>query len=198
MARKSGDKYKAIIDAAVKVIAQNGYHSSQVSKIAREAGVADGTIYLYFQNKEDVLISLFKVKMGEFTETVKKELEKLSDPFEKLAKLITLHFSILENDRDLALVLQIQLRQSEHSIRQGIAQPLKEYYNVLEQLLRDGIEKGSFRADLDVRVARMMLFGTMDEVATCWVLSQKPYILAQQVKPVYNLLAGTLARKENT
>lgn len=197
MARKSGDKYKAIIDAAVKVIAQNGYHSSQVSKIAREAGVADGTIYLYFQNKEDVLISLFKVKMGEFTETVRKELEQLSDPFEKLIKLITLHFSILENDRNLALVLQIQLRQSEHSIRQGIAEPLKEYYNLLEQLIKDGIEKGSFRNDLDVRVTRMMLFGTMDEVATCWVLSQKPYKLAQQIKPVYNLLAGALARREN-
>lgn len=72
--RRNKPKYKQIIDAAVVVIAENGYHNAQVSKIAKQAGVADGTIYLYFKNKEDVLISLFQEKMGQFVEKIYEEL----------------------------------------------------------------------------------------------------------------------------
>ena len=164
MAKKTGEKYRNIIEAAITVIAQHGYHNSQVSKIAKEAGVADGTIYLYFQNKEDLLISLFRVKMNEFTIIVRRELKDHQPAMEKLARLITMHFSRLEADRNLALVLQIQLRQSDPAIRAGIAPPLKEYFNVIEDIVKEGLDSGEFRSDLDIRVARQMIFGTLDEV----------------------------------
>lgn len=195
MAKKSGEKYQAIIEAAVKVIAEYGYHSAQVSKIAREAGVADGTIYLYFKNKEDVLISLFRNKMGEFTAQAQKELENIRDPFEQLARLIYIHFSRLQGDRNLASVLQIQLRQSEPSIRKAISEIIRGYYNFIEQVVRYGMEEGSFRQDIDPRSARKIIFGSLDEVATCWVLSSKRYDLTRMTAPVYDLLAQGLARE---
>ncbi|AGK99981.1 TetR/AcrR family transcriptional regulator [Desulfoscipio gibsoniae] len=193
-AKRTGEKYDAIIEAAVKVIAENGYHNSQVSKIAREAGVADGTIYLYFKNKEDLLVSLFKVKMGEFTAGARHELKELQDSFAKLARLIYLHFNRLETDRYLALVLQIQLRQSETSIRQGIAGPLKLYFNIIEEVVSHGIESGAFKPDINRKLARQMIFGTMDEVATSWVMSSHNYKLTDQIEPVYYLLARALAQ----
>ncbi|MFZ5634360.1 MAG: TetR/AcrR family transcriptional regulator [Bacillota bacterium] len=194
MARKTGEKYQAIIEAAVKIIAEYGYHSAQVSKIAREAGVADGTIYLYFKNKEDVLISLFRNKMGEFTNIAQKELKEVKDPFEMLARLIYIHFSKLQADRNLASVLQIQLRQSEHSIRKGISEIIRGYYNFIEQLVSYGIGEGSFSPDINPRVARKIIFGSLDEVATCWVLSSRKYNLTGMTIPVYNILAQGLAR----
>ncbi|MCG8400900.1 MAG: TetR family transcriptional regulator [Firmicutes bacterium] len=194
MAKRTGEKYNAIIEAAVKVIAENGYHNSQVSKIAREAGVADGTIYLYFQNKEDVLVSLFRVKMGDFTAGARQELKHLENPHEKLAKLISLHFTMLEANRNLALVMQIQLRQSDAVIRKGIAAPLKDYLKIIEEIISQGMHTGSFREDVNLKLARHMVFGTMDEVTTSWVMSQRQYKLTDQIEPVYNLLARALSQ----
>ena len=194
MAKRTGGKYNAIIEAAVKVIAENGYHNSQVSKIAREAGVADGTIYLYFQNKEDVLVSLFRVKMGDFTASARQELKHLENPHEKLAKLISLHFTMLEANRNLALVMQIQLRQSDAVIRKGIAAPLKDYLKIIEEIISQGMHTGSFREDVNLKLARHMVFGTMDEVTTSWVMSQRQYKLTDQIEPVYNLLARALSQ----
>lgn len=193
MAKRTGEKYNAIIEAAVKVIAENGYHNSQVSKIAREAGVADGTIYLYFQNKEDVLVSLFQIKMGDFTARVRQELKHLENPYHKLAKLISMHFTMLEADRNLALVLQIQLRQSDAFIRKGIAAPLKDYFKIIEGVLEQGVRAGLFRDDINTKLARQTVFGAMDEVATSWVMSQRNYRLTDQIEPVYNLLARAIS-----
>jgi TetR/AcrR family fatty acid metabolism transcriptional regulator len=193
MAKRTGEKYSAIIEAAVKVIAENGYHNSQVSKIAREAGVADGTIYLYFQNKEDVLISLFRVKMGDFTANALQELKQIENPYEKLAKLISMHFIMLEADRNLALVLQIQLRQSDAFIRKGIATPLKDYFTIIEEVIENGISTGVFRKDINKKLIRQIVFGAMDEVVTSWVMSQRNYKLTDQIEPVYNLLARAIS-----
>ncbi|MCL6477955.1 MAG: TetR family transcriptional regulator [Peptococcaceae bacterium] len=194
MAKRTGEKYRAIIEAAVRIIAEYGYHSAQVSKIAREAGVADGTIYLYFKNKEDVLISLFRTKMGEFTDIARKELKEVKDPFEMLARLIYIHFAKLQADRNLASVVQIQLRQSERSIRKGISEIIRDYYNLIEQLIVHGIREGSFNPDINPRVARKIIFGSLDEVATCWVLSSRKYNLTDMTMPVFNILAQGLAR----
>lgn len=193
MAKRTGEKYHAIIEAAVKVIAGSGYHNAQVTRIAKEAGVADGTIYLYFENKEDVLISLFRTKMGQFTASAEKELSNLEDPFEMLARLIYLHFSRLQKDRNLAAVLQIELRQSDPSIRKSISQIIKEYYNLIEQVIKYGIERGSFSPHLSPNLARKIVFGSLDEVATCWVLSSRRYDLTDLTIQVYEMIARGLS-----
>ncbi|MCC9089118.1 MULTISPECIES: TetR/AcrR family transcriptional regulator [Bacillus] len=181
-------KYMQIIDAAVVVIAENGYHQSQVSKIAKQAGVADGTIYLYFKNKEDILISLFKEKMGQFIERMETDIQKKPSAKEKLLLLIQEHFRLLSQDHHLALVTQLELRQSNLELRQKINEVLKGYLNMLETILTEGKKTGEFRQDLDVRLARQMVFGTIDETATTWVMNDQKYDLTALAENVHDLL----------
>lgn len=186
--KKNRPKYMQIIDAAVIVIAENGYHQAQVSKIAKQAGVADGTIYLYFKNKEDILISLFQEKMGSFVEKIEEKIAGIESSAEKLLMMVETHFRILAEDPQLAVVTQLELRQSNKELRLRINHVLKGYLKVIDQILLEGIESGEFASDLNVRLARQMIFGSMDETATTWVMSDLKYDLPSQAAPVHKLL----------
>ena len=177
-----------IIDAAVVVIAENGFHQAQVSKIAKQAGVADGTIYLYFKNKEDILISLFEEKMGNFIEKIDQLIAGKETAAEKLLMMITAHFRLLSNDHHLAVVTQLELRQSNKEIRLQINDILKRYLKVIDKILLEGIENGEFSSDLDIRLARQMIFGTIDESATSWVMNEGKYDLNALAERVHHLL----------
>ncbi|MCM3743548.1 TetR family transcriptional regulator [Sporosarcina luteola] len=186
--KRDKPKYKQIVDAAVIVIAENGYHQAQVSKIAKEAGVADGTIYLYFKNKEDILISVFREKMGVFVENVQEILKKEISATEMLAKMIENHFSLLNGDRHLAIVTQLELRQSNKDLRYRINEVLKEYLTLLDAILTEGIKKGEFDQQIDIRLARQMVFGTIDETITSWVMNDQKYDLMKLAPEVHRLL----------
>lgn len=185
--KKDKPKYRQIIDAAVIAISENGYHQAQVSKIAKQAGVADGTIYLYFKNKEDILISVFQEKMSVFVDTLKEIVKSNNTSVEKLSKMIENHFQVLANDHHLATVTQLELRQSNKDIRIKINEILKEYLQLLDNILIEGIENGEFDKDLDVRIARQMVFGTIDETITTWVMNDFRYNL-QDIAPKVILL----------
>ncbi|MGY5388212.1 fatty acid metabolism transcriptional regulator FadR [Bacillus spizizenii] len=188
-------KYMQIIDAAVEVIAENGYHQSQVSKIAKQAGVADGTIYLYFKNKEDILISLFKEKMGQFIERMEEDIKEKTTAKEKLALVISKHFSLLADDHNLAIVTQLELRQSNLELRQKINEILKGYLNILDSILMEGIQSGELKEGLDVRLSRQMIFGTIDETVTTWVMNDQKYDLAALSDSVLELLVSGIHNK---
>lgn len=188
MLRRDKPKFKQIIDAAVVVIAEHGYHQAQVSKIAKQAGVADGTIYLYFKNKEDILISLFQEKMGSFIEKIEQEIAGISSPLEKLYVLVKKHFESLAQDHHLAVVTQLELRQSNKELRQRINEVLKRYLRIIDEIVKEGIEKGEFRRDLDIRLTRQMIFGAIDETVTTWVMNEQKYDLVALANPVYELL----------
>lgn len=175
--KRTKPKYKQIVDAAVIVIAENGYHQAQVSKIAKEAGVADGTIYLYFKNKEDILISVFREKMAIFVENIKEILLKDLPISEKLLLVVENHFRVLQEDPHLAIVTQLELRQSNKELRFQINNVLKEYMILLDDLLEEGVRKEELSPSLDLRLARQMLFGTMDETITSWVMNEQKYDL---------------------
>lgn len=177
-----------IIDAAVIAIAENGYHQAQVSKIAKQAGVADGTIYLYFKNKEDILISLFEEKMGSFIEKLNEMIAGKGSAAEKLLRVIESHFSLLSADHHLAIVTQLELRQSNKELRLKINEVLKGYLQVIEKVLIEGVESGEFSSSLDVRLARQMVFGTIDETVTTWVMNEEKYDLTALALPVQRLL----------
>ncbi|WP_394188468.1 TetR/AcrR family transcriptional regulator [Paenisporosarcina quisquiliarum] len=186
--KRDKPKYKQIIDAAVIVIAENGYHQAQVSKIAKQASVADGTIYLYFKNKEDILISVFTEKMGVFVENLKQIIKDESTACEKLLKMIDNHFRVLATDHHLAIVTQLELRQSNKDIRLKINDVLKEYLVLLDHILIEGLENGEFNKDLDIRLARHMVFGTIDETITTWVMNDQKYDLMKLAPKVQKLL----------
>jgi TetR/AcrR family transcriptional regulator, fatty acid metabolism regulator protein len=186
--KKNKPKYMQIIDAAVIVIAENGYHQAQVSKIAKQAGVADGTIYLYFKNKEDILISLFHEKMGTFVEKIQQKIAGKDSAVEKLLMMVESHFQLLSDDRHLAIVTQLELRQSNKELRLKINDVLKNYLQVVDTILLEGKEKGEFNPSLDIRLARQMIFGTMDETITSWVMNDQRYDLSALAPSVHQLL----------
>ncbi len=194
--RQKKPKYIQIIDAAVIVIAENGYHQAQVSKIAKQAGVADGTIYLYFKNKEDILVSLFQEKMGVFIEKIEEEIKSKTNAADKLYSLIDKHFTLLSEDHHLAIVTQLELRQSNKDLRLRINEVLKGYLNVVDKIISDGKENGEFREELDVRLARQMIFGTIDETVTTWVMNDQKYRLTDQTKKVHDLFVNALSTKD--
>jgi TetR/AcrR family transcriptional regulator, fatty acid metabolism regulator protein len=186
--KKNKPKYMQIIDAAVNVIAENGYHQAQVSKIAKEAGVADGTIYLYFKNKEDILISLFREKMGNFVDQIEENIAGKETAAEKLLMMIQAHFYILSQDHRLAIVTQLELRQSNKELRLKINDVLKEYLLLIDNILIEGKTNGEFLDSLDVRLARQMIFGTVDEIVTTWVINEQKYDLTALATSVHQLL----------
>jgi TetR/AcrR family fatty acid metabolism transcriptional regulator len=186
--KRNKPKYMQIIDAAVTVIAENGYHQAQVSKIAKTAGVADGTIYLYFKNKEDILVSLFEEKMGSFIERLESEITEIPNAADKLYRLVKLHFENLASDNHLAIVTQLELRQSNKELRYRINDVLKRYLGVIDHIVKAGMTSGEFRSNLDVRLARQMIFGTIDETITSWVMNEQKYNLTQLIEPVHQLL----------
>lgn len=186
--KRNKPKYRQIIDAAVIVIAENGFHQAQVSKIAKQAGVADGTIYLYFKNKEDLLITLFQEKMGNFVEMIEEKIAGKETAAEKLLMMVETHFNILSEDPHLAIVTQLELRQSNKDLRHQINEVLKGYLTLVEQILMSGKESGEFSPSLDIRLARQMIFGTMDETVTTWVMNEQKYDITALAGPVHHLL----------
>lgn len=181
MTSRKQEKFEMILDAAEKVIAENGYHGSQVSKIAKEAGVADGTIYLYFKKKEDILISLFEDRLGKLVAMFNASIRESDSAEEALRKICEIHFTQLEQNVTLAYVTQIELRQSSLELRKAIGLSLKPYIQLIEHILILGKEEDSFRADLDTKLTRQLIFGAMDEVVTSWLISGRKYSLSAQV-----------------
>lgn len=193
---KDRPKYKKIIDAAVDVIAEKGFHQAQVSKIAKKAGVADGTIYLYFKNKEDLLISLFREKMGIFIEKIQIEISSKDTVREKLLAMVHMHFGQLSADKKLAIVTQLELRQTNKNLRLKVNEALKGYLDVIDHILEQGKNEGIFSESIDIRLARQMIFGTLDETVTNWVMNDHKYNLTALSEPVTNLLIGGLSSNQ--
>lgn len=185
---KDKPKYKQIIEAAVEVIAENGYHASQVSKIAKKAKVADGTIYLYFKNKEDILISVFREKMGTFIDETKRAIDDEQTANDKLFKLIEMHYSQLSESPYLAIVTQLELRQSKSELRHEINKVLKSYLDVIDSVIEFGLETGEIDKKFNPQLIRQMIFGTLDESVTTWVMKSQRYQLVEQVEEMHTLL----------
>src|SRR5947199_10166104 len=178
------DKPQQIIDAAVRVFARNGFYNSRVSDIAREAGIASGTIYLYFKTKDEILVTLFREKMAEWVASVRREVAAERDPLAKIRKIVALHFKVLEDNPELAEVVQVELRQGQKFFRGASAHEVSAYFTVINDVLEEGAASGQIRRDLPVKIATKMLFGAMDQLATSWVLGKRAYRLTEAAEPV--------------
>ena len=178
------DKPQQIIDAAVRVFARNGYYNSRVSDIAREAGIASGTIYLYFRTKDEILVTLFREKMAAFVAHVRAEIAREPDAVSKIRRLVARHFAVLEDDPDVAEVVQVELRQGHKFFRGASAHEVSAYFDLITSVLEEGVASGRLRRDLPVKVATKVLFGAMDQVATSWVLGKRAYRLVDAADAV--------------
>lgn len=181
MTRRKKEKYDLILEAALKVFAEYGFHGSQVSKIAKEADVADGTIYLYFKNKEDLLITLIREGLNALVGKINNDIKETDSADEILRKICKIHLADLEKNVNVAYVFQNELRQSSPELRTAISFAVKPYFQLFEQVLQKGIDEGTFRPNLDIKLIRRLLFGAMDEVVASWLSSGRKYSLSGQV-----------------
>lgn len=191
--RRSDDKRQRILQAAVKVFARKGYFAAKVAEIARKAGVADGTIYLYFRNKEDILVSLFDEVMAEHIEQGKRELLGVRSPAARLRVIAERHLSLLGHNRDLAVVFQVELRQSTQFMQRFSASWLKDYFALLDHAIEDAQHDGMLRDDLPRKLVARAFFGALDEMVTSWILSKKDYDLVQWAAPLVDLFLNGAA-----
>ncbi|MHB8810364.1 MAG: TetR/AcrR family transcriptional regulator [Desulfobulbaceae bacterium] len=165
---KTADKHSKIIRAATKVFAKKGFFNARISDIAKEAKVADGTIYLYFNNKYDMLLSVFEEKIGKLVEQINAQLEKEEDPRRMLEIFIANHLREMKKNKNLAEVIQIELRQTNKIIRDYRNNKFSEYLNIISTIVKLGQAKNVFRKDIMPGIAKRAIFGAMDEIARIW------------------------------
>ena len=186
----TGDKRTAILNAATRVFARRGFFNAQVADVAREAGVAAGTVYLYFRSKDDLLTSIFEKSMTRALEEADRALAGVTDPVERLRRLARVHLGGLGSRRDLAIVFQVELRQSTKFMERFSAAQLRTYLDHLRDAVRAAQEAGVFRTDLNATLAAKAIFGALDEMVTNWVLSNRDHRLVDDADPVIDLLVN--------
>ena len=190
MAAKTGDKFAAILDAAQTVIARQGYQGAQISRIAAEAGVAAGTVYLYFKNKPDLLVSLFRDRLGVLIDSAREHLAEVADPKERLRRFVAGHLRALADRRELAVVTQIEMRQAETDVQREISQIMKGYFQVIDEIIEEGQRTGVFQPAVDPKQIRNLVFGTLDQTVTAWVMSGFQFDLEAMAEPTFRLITG--------
>jgi len=183
------DKYHLILEAAVKVFAEQGFSQSTISKIAREAGVADGTIYLYFKNKDDILVQFFSYKTRQVFARFREEVDKGDNTIGKLNNLIHRHLEEFQNDRNMAVVYQAETHQEQ------IKEMSKMYLDIVLEIVEQGQEEGVIRKDLYLGLVKRFILGAVDEVINTWLHSGGKYDLVSMADPLVELFMEGIGTK---
>lgn len=165
-------KRERILRAATKVFARKGFYATKVSEVAKAAGVADGTIYLYFKNKDDLLVSLFEDRIDRLLETLEAELAARPNPEARLRCVIEMQLGLLEGQRDLAEVITVNLRQSTKLMKQYAAPKFNRYLDLIAQVVVDGQRGGVFHENVSPHVMARAIFGALDGVTMTWALGR--------------------------
>lgn len=169
---KTSNKHSKIIHSATKVFAKKGFFNARISDIAKEAKVADGTIYLYFNNKFDILISVFEEEIGSLIEQVKKLLAAEEDPRKMLEIFAKKHLTVMKKNKNLAEVIQIELRQSAKLIKDYRNNKFSEYLNIISTIIKLGQEQNIYRTSIRPGIAKRAFFGALDEISRIWTVGK--------------------------
>jgi len=175
--KKATRRRQQILDAAVRVFAKNGFYNSKVLDVAREAGVANGTVYLYFPSKDDILMSIFEEQMSELIDYMKHEIQKESGCLNKLRKLVSMQMHLIETNRELTELLLVESRQSGKFLKSKAIDAVADYIDMLSDVLKEGITEGTIKKDIDVIIVGTMLFSAVEGLATRWILEGASYSL---------------------
>ena len=171
-ARRAGDKRERILDAAVRVFAKKGFHATRVSEVAKAAGVADGTIYLYFKSKDELLVKLFEDRVEKLLAYMKEELPKTESAAGKMRLVIELQLGLLEGERDLAEVITVIIRQSSQLLKEFAAPKFAAYLDAIGKVVAEGQAAGEFRTDIAPSLVARATFGALDGIALTWALGK--------------------------
>ena len=195
MKNKNKQKYHRIIHAATKIFAKKGFHQAKVSDIAREAEVADGTIYLYFRNKDHILISLFEEQMKVVLDNMISELSKEPNAVKKIEKFALIHLKLIEQNKNMAEIIQVELRQSSKFMKEYKNERFGQYLNLIAEIILEGQREGLFSKKIIPDIAKRAFFGALDEMSRFWVLSsRRKYDIETAAKQISDYFIHGLTR----
>ena len=181
------DKYRRILEAAITVFAEQGYFQSTIAQIAKEAGVADGTIYLYFKNKDDILVQFYQYKTRQIFERFRDAVSQPATAEEKLRCLIGVHLQEFQKDRSMAIVYQAEIHQNRRLGNEQIKEMSKMYRNIISEVVELGQDEGTIRKDLYMGLVKRFINGAVDEVINSWIHSGGQYDLVSMADPLVDL-----------
>ncbi len=184
---KTNDKYHRILEAAVKVFAKQGFFQATISQIAKEAGVADGTIYLYFKNKDDILVNFFSYKTMQVFKRFREDVDKADNAIDKLRNLIRRHLEEFQHDRNLAIVYQAETHGISRIAENQIREMAKMYYDIISEIVELGQDEGCMRRDLYIGLVKRFILGAVDEVINTWLHTDRKYDLVSMADPLIEL-----------
>ncbi len=184
---EKNNKYHQILEAAVKVFARQGFHQSTVAQIAKEAGVADGTIYLYFKNKDDILVQFFRFRTQQVFESFREAVDGAETSTDKLRNLVRRHLAEFQRDRDGAVVYQVETHQNSRLAEAQIREMSKMYRDLISEIIEQGQQEGAIRKDLYVGLVKRFIIGAVDEVINTWLHAEEDYDLVSMADPLVEL-----------
>ena len=185
---QKNNKYHLILEAAVTVFARQGFHQSTVAQIAKEAGVADGTIYLYFKNKDDILVQFFSYRTKQVFDRFRAEVQKADNSLDKLRNLIRRHLMEFQRDPNMAVVYQVETHQNSRLAEAQIREMSQMYQDLISEIVELGQQEGKIRKELYVSLVKRFILGSVDEVINTWLHSEKAYDLVSMADPLVDLL----------
>ncbi len=175
------NKHTKIISAAIKVFAKKGFFTARISDIAKEAKVADGTIYIYFNNKYDILLSIFEEEIGKIFDKTQKLLSEEEDPCRMLEIYTSQYLQAMKKNKNLGEVIHIELRQTNKLIKDYRNKKFCSYLNIVADIIREGQNQGIFRPDIIPDVAKRIFFGALDEVTRVWNISLETHYTVDEI-----------------
>lgn len=188
------DKRQQIIRAATKIFARDGYYNAKISDIANEAGIAHGTVYLYFDSKENLLLTVFDEQMAEVIDYVRSEIEQEEGALKKLYRMITIQMQLIETNRDLTELLLVETRQSSKFLSGSSIDRVVDYINLIGDVLEEGIDEGVIREEVNVLTAATMLFCSIEGIVTRWILEDAQYSLEETANTVMEIFLNGIRK----
>lgn len=188
--KRNTDKYRQILDAAIKVFARQGFHQSTVAQVAKAAGVADGTIYLYFKSKDDILFQFYEYKARQVFERFRRAVDEATHAVDKLRNLVRTHLSEFQNDINMAIVYQAETHQHRRAVQEAIKEMSKMYRDIVTEIVELGQREGNLRPDLTIGLVMRLINGAVNEVINAWIHAGGEYDLVSMADPLVELFLG--------
>lgn len=196
--KKNTEKYRRILEAAVKVFAEQGFFQSTIAQIAKAAGVADGTIYLYFKNKDDILVQFYEYKTNQIFQRFRDAIRQPKSAEEKLRSLIRVHLEEFQKDRNMAIVYQAETHQNRWLGDEYLKTMSKTYRDIISEVVELGQEEGTIRRNLFIGLVKRMINGAVDEVINAWIHSGGQYDLVTMADPLVDLFINGIGSRGRT
>ncbi|MGD9009091.1 MAG: TetR/AcrR family transcriptional regulator [Desulfobacteraceae bacterium] len=185
--KQNSDKYQKILEAAVVVFAERGFFQSTVSQIAKQAGVADGTIYLYFKNKDDILVQFYEYKTSQVFRRFREAVNQAASAEQKLRSLVYTHLDEFQKDINMAIVYQAETHQHQRLAQDIIKEMSKMYRDILTEVLELGQQEGHLRRNLYVGLVMRLITGAVNEVINSWIHAGGSYDMISMADPLVDL-----------